>query len=502
MRAAAELARKSQLNDLFADASIGFELAEYQHGYDNADAVAQLLRDALTGLPPTVTAQRVKVMGSLGRALLYGGAVSEAKAIAQESIAMARSLGNPEAITYGLRSLIDFPWVPLETEQLLIDHTEMAAMAERAGALENAAAAYYRCAVYALELGRMDEIPSAVESQKRVAARMRQPLFRLYLSGTRTTLAMLRGDLREAERLILEALHIRTPSRTQVSDSLSVQIFDLRREQNRLTELRPLVSAFSKSGTSAIWQPGLALLHAEFGDLDAARVLFEALARDGFGHVPRDGRWVTCLVYLAEICVALGDAPRAAILYPLLLPWADRNVVVGGGSGCPGSGSRFLGLLAATMRHWTDAESHFEAAMTWNDRIGAAPPLAHTQHDYAAMLLARGFPGDRARAVQLLHSARESAASLGFIAVSCKVEARLAEIGALASVAPDDLTARELEVLRLLAIGRSNADVALVLSISPNTVATHVKNILAKTGCANRTEAAAYAMRFGLQAPG
>ena len=57
---------------------------------------------------------------------------------------------------------------------------------------------------------------------------------------------------------------------------------------------------------------------------------------------------------------------------------------------------------------------------------------------------------------------------------------------------------REAEVLRLIAIGRSNADIATVLAISLHTVATHVRNILAKTGCANRTEAAAYAMRHGL----
>ena len=59
-------------------------------------------------------------------------------------------------------------------------------------------------------------------------------------------------------------------------------------------------------------------------------------------------------------------------------------------------------------------------------------------------------------------------------------------------------TAREVEVLRLLAIGRTNKDVALVLSISLNTVATHVRNILNKTQCANRTEAATYAIRHGL----
>lgn len=67
-----------------------------------------------------------------------------------------------------------------------------------------------------------------------------------------------------------------------------------------------------------------------------------------------------------------------------------------------------------------------------------------------------------------------------------------------APVAAGELTSREMDVLGLIAIGRSNADIAMVLEISLSTVATHVRNILAKTGCANRTEAAAYAMRHGL----
>jgi DNA-binding NarL/FixJ family response regulator len=62
-------------------------------------------------------------------------------------------------------------------------------------------------------------------------------------------------------------------------------------------------------------------------------------------------------------------------------------------------------------------------------------------------------------------------------------------------VYPDGLTAREVDVLRLIAIGRSNKDIGKVLAISLNTVATHVRNILTKTDCANRTEAAGYASR-------
>lgn len=63
---------------------------------------------------------------------------------------------------------------------------------------------------------------------------------------------------------------------------------------------------------------------------------------------------------------------------------------------------------------------------------------------------------------------------------------------------PDRLTPREVEVLRLIASGRSNQEIATELVISFNTVTNHVKNILGKTGCANRTEAAAYAIPRGL----
>jgi DNA-binding NarL/FixJ family response regulator len=63
---------------------------------------------------------------------------------------------------------------------------------------------------------------------------------------------------------------------------------------------------------------------------------------------------------------------------------------------------------------------------------------------------------------------------------------------------PDDLSAREAEVLRLVATGRSNREIGEALFISQNTVANHVRAILRKTGCANRTEASLYAVRHGV----
>ena len=63
------------------------------------------------------------------------------------------------------------------------------------------------------------------------------------------------------------------------------------------------------------------------------------------------------------------------------------------------------------------------------------------------------------------------------------------------------LTARELEVLRLVAIGRSNRDIAAELFISAKTASVHVSNILAKLGVGSRGEAAATAYRLGLFDP-
>ncbi len=63
---------------------------------------------------------------------------------------------------------------------------------------------------------------------------------------------------------------------------------------------------------------------------------------------------------------------------------------------------------------------------------------------------------------------------------------------------PDGLSEREVEVLRLLAAGRSNPEIAAALAISRNTVERHVNHIFTKTGMSNRVEAATYAHRQGL----
>jgi DNA-binding NarL/FixJ family response regulator len=63
---------------------------------------------------------------------------------------------------------------------------------------------------------------------------------------------------------------------------------------------------------------------------------------------------------------------------------------------------------------------------------------------------------------------------------------------------PDDLTSREVEVLKLIAAGLSNAEIATALVVSSATVKTHINHILAKTGARDRAQAVRYAYQHGI----
>jgi DNA-binding NarL/FixJ family response regulator len=89
------------------------------------------------------------------------------------------------------------------------------------------------------------------------------------------------------------------------------------------------------------------------------------------------------------------------------------------------------------------------------------------------------------------------AAANGQVQLSPQAAARLVrEVRAPES--PETLTERETDVLRLLAQGRANKEIALALYIGENTVKTHVSSILLKLGVQSRTQAALYARQIGL----
>lgn len=155
-----------------------------------------------------------------------------------------------------------------------------------------------------------------------------------------------------------------------------------------------------------------------------------------------------------------------------------------------------------------------DTADTWSDVVTAFEcldrpyDLARVRHRLAESLLVAGGDDERDRAAELLRLAHAVADHLGArpLADSVTLLAQRARL-ALSRV-PDrrtadpaeslGLTSRERDVLRLVAAGRTNRQIAEELFISPKTASVHVSNILAKLGVSGRGEAAAVAHRLGL----
>jgi DNA-binding NarL/FixJ family response regulator len=91
------------------------------------------------------------------------------------------------------------------------------------------------------------------------------------------------------------------------------------------------------------------------------------------------------------------------------------------------------------------------------------------------------------------------AAAAGQVHLTPKAAARLMrEVRAPEDPPTQTLSAREVDVLRLLAGGKANKEIAAALTIGEQTVKTHVSNILAKLGVQSRTQAALYAAQLGI----
>jgi predicted ATPase/DNA-binding NarL/FixJ family response regulator/DNA-binding transcriptional regulator YiaG len=170
-----------------------------------------------------------------------------------------------------------------------------------------------------------------------------------------------------------------------------------------------------------------------------------------------------------------------------------------------------MGAVAAHRHDWAGAEEHFRAAIAAfeagghpHDVIGAMIGLGRVCHQ----------AGQEDEALRQLRAARALAADIGNAQRLAESDAALAELSGLvdsssalavpavgSSELPGNVTARQAEVLRLLAAGLSNKQIAAELYLSPATVERHLATIYRNLGLAGRVEAARFAIENGLAAP-
>jgi DNA-binding CsgD family transcriptional regulator len=311
----------------------------------------------------------------------------------------------------------------------------------------------------------------------------------------RSALALCEGNLTEAE---LTAERSREWGELLTgrgaSGTYGVQMFGIRREQGRLAELAPAVRILAGGpGRGGPWRPGLAAVLAELGMEDEARRELARVASEGIEGY-RASLWVATLTYLTDASSAIGDETIASIVYPELEPFTGTNVMIGHLVACYGSADRYLGMLSATLGERDRAEEHFERAMAMNREMGASTWLAHTAYQYGRFLL--GDRERRGRAAPYLDQAAALAGTIGMTGLAARIRSLGTDVAP--SALPAGLSPREAQILALVARGLSNREIGTELSISEHTVANHVRAILRKTDCGNRTEATSFAHRHGL----
>jgi predicted ATPase/DNA-binding NarL/FixJ family response regulator/DNA-binding XRE family transcriptional regulator len=305
------------------------------------------------------------------------------------------------------------------------------------------------------------------------------------------------GDYAEAVRLATQAMGILEPLEQDDDLALAATVLgsaqrylgdrvEARRSFQTALDLR---AAAGDRAKLAMATNNLAVLEIDDGNLDRARELLEQnlIIKRQLGEprsiaiglvnladvLIKDGRWQAARTSLAE-------AAQLAVGLPQI-----TGLVLSS-----------QGELEARQRNWK------QAAELYTDAVAAYGIGGHT-HDVIGAMIGLGRAchelGQADEAARHLRAAEAMAHEIANPQLLDQATAALAETASDAADAlPGNLTARQAEVLRLLADGLSNKEIAARLYLSPGTVERHVGTIYRKLGLGGRVDAARYAVEHGL----
>jgi DNA-binding CsgD family transcriptional regulator/tetratricopeptide (TPR) repeat protein len=499
---------------------------------DGESAIAEH-RTAVELVPETpATAARARVLASLGGALMGAGHYAESRPLCEAAIACAAEAG-AEAEESRARNVLGSDLVGLgQIDAGLAELRRAREIAERVAPSDVVVVAHHNLALNLAQADRLDEslaeARAGLEAARRAGlerrfgqdliAIMGDALLRLgrwdeahetirdglalaqrrmvttYLNAVRARLQALRGNVDDAEK------RLATIDRPSLDPDVAAFVGQVRAEA-ALAAGRPadgLAAAVegldSLAGLDDVfWSPPLVAL----GLRSLAELAETARAM-------RDGGAVDAARAKAEPLVALSAELTARVSTSSARAW----LATARGEAARVDGDPDLEAWRSAVDLWTGVPDRYQAAMA---RLRLAE----------AVLRAKGIRGDVA---ELLRSANVTAAGLDAAPLRRDVEglagrarialepdeavvdaappARMSETAAGAPL-PDrvrrlGLSAREIEVLRLVAAGQSNGEIGKRLFITRKTAAVHVTHILDKLGVSNRVEAAMIAARLGL----
>jgi DNA-binding CsgD family transcriptional regulator/tetratricopeptide (TPR) repeat protein len=492
--------------------------------WESGDRVAAeaALDDALRIIPlapPSST--RARALGQAAGLRLFGRDPREAGRLAQQAVDVARAIGSPADEAFGLGILGWSEAVTGDVDHGIATYRSALALAERLGGVEGIALGHANLAALLDQLGRSEASLTAALDGFAITQRLgvtrtyggqllgdaAKALFDLgrwdeaattadeglaldplgpaatWLHINRARVDTNQGRFEDADRHLEQAGRLAASGDQRYRGALIAGVIELAAARARL----PVVRAALDEAMSAIG-------HTIAFDTTVGRLVWYALRAEADAAASARAR--NDAAALASI------AGRVAAIATLIR--SDG----GQGPGVAADSTAIAALWSAEIER-IDGPPHPDRwaaiADQWQ-RLGRPALVAYAQYRLAEAILGRR--GDRATAAAALRSAHRTARWLGAAPFVGEVErlARHARIGLDArgreEEEPEDdplgLTPREADVIRLVAAGRSNQQIADELFITRKTASVHVSNILGKLGVGNRVEAAAVARRLGL----
>jgi tetratricopeptide (TPR) repeat protein len=414
-----ELAERLAEPDLLARAALGLAGAGVYMRFAYGDTQVKVLERAFALLDERDSALRAEVMACLASRRVFLGDPQEGGQLARAAIDMARRVGDKRALVTVLNTAPWATWGLHGAEQRLQMAEELIRLAEEIGDARRAADGHWWKTRHYLEMGDVRAEALEMEAAERLAEGSRHAVPRWVGAMTRAARAFMEGRFDEAENETRLG-QVGELWGSEAGDVSRGILALLREQQGRADELLPDLERFSARYPKVpAWRVALAVHRMSSGQIEEARRQLEVLAAKDFADFPRDLMWLYSMSRTAELVCMLGDSRRAAILYDLLLPYAAWCAPAGSVAG-GGSVSRALGSLATVLARYHEAEKHFEKALGVNAKVRARIWVAHTQQDYARMLLARGAAGDREKADALSAQALATAREVGMKPLEAK----------------------------------------------------------------------------------
>jgi DNA-binding SARP family transcriptional activator len=432
---AADIARKLKTPKQLARAAVGYggRYVWFRAGKDQR--LIPLLQDGLEALPDA-SPERARLLARLAGALRDHPVPDRRASLSRDAVEIARKLGDPATLAYAIEGTYAAISWPRETDAWLAMAQTLIELADETRDKEHAFSGHLHAFGAFMVRGDLQAAEAEFAAAARLAQDLRQPAQLWGITVVQTMRAFLSGRFEDVRRLMERTVELGAGEHGalgMLGDTTFYYVkhfndWALARETGGLEgACEPIEGFVAEYPTFFMFHCLLASVYSDLRNETGARQQLDWVAAGNYPGLEVGTEWFFGASLLAEVCAFLGATAHAERLYQTLLPYRDCNVYSHLELSL-GSASRYLGILATTTSRQEEAAAHFERALEMNARMGARPWVAHTQHDYARMLLARSQSGDRARARDLLATALETYRELGMEPWAERAESELAEV--------------------------------------------------------------------------